>query len=40
MVSTSCSLLHVPYSVKNEPRNRIGEWLSFAVEKTEEIMLV
>ncbi len=37
IVSTSCSLLHVPYSVKNEPDNDIKPWISFAIEKVEEV---
>ena len=36
IVSTSCSLLHTPYSVMNEPESGIKEWLSFCLEKTEE----
>jgi 5-methyltetrahydropteroyltriglutamate--homocysteine methyltransferase len=40
IVSTSCSLLHVPYSVKNEPENHINNHMSFACEKVEEISLI
>ena len=40
IVSTSCSLLHVPYTVKNEPDNFIKNWFSFAVEKTAEVSLI
>ncbi|MFP4521555.1 MAG: 5-methyltetrahydropteroyltriglutamate--homocysteine S-methyltransferase, partial [Fibrobacterota bacterium] len=40
IVSTSCSLLHVPYSVRQEPENKINGMFSFAVEKTEEVALL
>jgi 5-methyltetrahydropteroyltriglutamate--homocysteine methyltransferase len=37
IISTSCSLLHVPYSLKNEPESVIKQWMAFAVEKVEEV---
>ena len=37
IVSTSCSLLHVPYSTKNEPESEIKTWMAFALEKVEEV---
>ena len=37
IVSTGCSLLHVPYSLRNEPDSDIKQWLAFAVEKVEEV---
>ncbi|MCW8965587.1 MAG: 5-methyltetrahydropteroyltriglutamate--homocysteine S-methyltransferase, partial [Candidatus Pacearchaeota archaeon] len=37
IISTSCSLLHVPYSLKNEPESAIKQWLAFAVEKVDEV---
>ncbi len=40
IVSTSCSLLHIPYTVKNEPENDMNRWFSFAIEKIEEVVLV
>ncbi|MDI6402167.1 5-methyltetrahydropteroyltriglutamate--homocysteine S-methyltransferase [Balneolaceae bacterium ANBcel3] len=40
IVSTSCSLLHVPYSLRNEPESEIKSWLAFAVEKVEEVALL
>ncbi len=39
-VGTSCSLLHVPYSLKYEDELQIKEWLSFAVEKLDEVALL
>jgi len=36
--STSCSLQHVPYTVKNEPQSPILSWLSFALEKVQETL--
>jgi 5-methyltetrahydropteroyltriglutamate--homocysteine methyltransferase len=40
IVSTSCSLLHVPYTVANEKNDGIINWLSFAYEKTLEVSLL
>ena len=40
IVSTSCSLLHVPYSAAAEPDSSIKPWLSFAYEKIRELVLV
>jgi 5-methyltetrahydropteroyltriglutamate--homocysteine methyltransferase len=40
IISTSCSLLHVPYSLKNEPESAIKQWLAFAVEKVEEVAFI
>ena len=40
VVSTSCSLLHSPYSVKNEPESAIKKYLAFACEKVEEVSLL
>ena len=37
IVSTSCSLLHIPYSTKNEPESEIKPWMAFALEKVEEV---
>ena len=37
IVSSSCSLLHLPYSTNNEPESKVKELLSFACEKLEEI---
>jgi 5-methyltetrahydropteroyltriglutamate--homocysteine methyltransferase len=39
IVSTSCSLLHVPYSLEYEEKLdlRIKEWMSFAKEKLHEV---
>lgn len=37
IISTSCSLLHVPYSTIHEPENEIRSWLAFAVEKVDEV---
>ena len=37
IVSTSCSLLHIPYSTKNEPESEIKSWMAFALEKVEEV---
>ena len=36
IVSTSCSLLHTPYTVENEPDSDIKKWMSFCLEKTSE----
>ncbi len=42
IVSTSCSLLHTPFSLKYEQKlnPQIKEWLSFALEKLQEISLI
>mgnify|MGYP000018977048 CR=1 FL=1 len=40
IISTSCSLLHVPYSAANEPDSEIKPWIAFAVEKVEEVALL
>jgi 5-methyltetrahydropteroyltriglutamate--homocysteine methyltransferase len=42
IVSSSCSLLHVPYSLEyeNKLNSQIKSWLSFALEKLEEISLI
>lgn len=40
IISTSCSLLHVPYSTKNEPESELKKWLSFALEKVEEVAFI
>jgi 5-methyltetrahydropteroyltriglutamate--homocysteine methyltransferase len=39
-LGTSCSLLHVPFTLKYEDSLKIKEWLSFAVEKLDEIRLL
>ncbi len=39
-VGTSCSLLHVPFSLEFEPNLAIKEWLSFGVEKVAEVALL
>ena len=40
LISTSCSLLHVPYSRANEPESPIREWLAFGLDKVEEVALL
>ncbi len=42
IVSTSCSLLHVPYTLKYEDRldEEIKGWLSFALEKLREVNVI
>ncbi|MDR1469997.1 MAG: 5-methyltetrahydropteroyltriglutamate--homocysteine S-methyltransferase [Spirochaetaceae bacterium] len=40
IVSSSCSLLHSPYSVKNEPESAVKKYLAFAAEKVEEVALL
>ena len=42
LVSSSCSLLHVPFSLKYEEKmdEEIKNWLSYGVEKLDEIALV
>ena len=41
-ISTSCSLLHVPYTLANETKldPTLTSWLSFALEKLDEVALV
>jgi 5-methyltetrahydropteroyltriglutamate--homocysteine methyltransferase len=40
-VSTSCSLLHVPYDVSREDLHpRLAGWLSFARQKVDEVVLL
>lgn len=39
-VGTSCSLLHVPFTLKYEENLAIKEWLSFAVEKLDEVAIL
>lgn len=38
-IGTSCSLLHVPFSLKYEDLE-IKEWLSFAIEKLDEVAIL
>ncbi|MDR0641503.1 MAG: 5-methyltetrahydropteroyltriglutamate--homocysteine S-methyltransferase [Treponema sp.] len=40
VVSTSCSLLHSPYSIKNEGQGDVKKYLAFAYEKVEEVSLL
>jgi len=42
IVGTSCSLLHVPFTLKYEEKldNEIKSWLAFAIEKLKELFLV
>ena len=42
LVSSSCSLLHTPFSLKYEEKmdKEIKNWLSYAVEKLDEISLI
>jgi 5-methyltetrahydropteroyltriglutamate--homocysteine methyltransferase len=42
IISSSCSLLHSPYSLKYEEKldKSIKNWLSFALEKLEELTLI
>ncbi|MDR1529829.1 MAG: 5-methyltetrahydropteroyltriglutamate--homocysteine S-methyltransferase [Burkholderiales bacterium] len=40
IISTCCSLLHAPYSVRSEPQNEIKQWLAFSIEKVEEVALL
>jgi 5-methyltetrahydropteroyltriglutamate--homocysteine methyltransferase len=40
VVSTSCSLVHSPYSVKSEPESAVKKHLAFAAEKVEEVALL
>ncbi len=39
-VATSCSLLHVPYSVANEPDSPVKPLLAFGCEKVAEVVLL
>ena len=42
LVSSSCSLLHTPFTLKYEDKmdNEIKNWLSYAVEKLDEVNLI
>jgi 5-methyltetrahydropteroyltriglutamate--homocysteine methyltransferase len=40
IISTSCSLLHVPYRLEYENASDINKWLSFAFEKVKETSLL
>ena len=40
IISSSCSLLHIPYTTKSEPESKIKKWMSFACEKLDEIALL
>ncbi len=42
LISSSCSLLHVPFSLKYEEKmdKQIKNWLSYSVEKLDEISLI
>lgn len=42
LVSSSCSLLHTPFTLKYEEKldKQIKSWLSYAVEKLEEVSLI
>lgn len=42
IISTSCSLLHVPYSLKYEKKmdSEIKDWLSYGVEKLRELNVI
>ena len=40
IISSSCSLMHVPYSVENEPECSLNKFFSFAFEKTYEIKAI
>ncbi len=42
IVSSSCSLLHVPFTLKYEEKmsSQIKNWLSYAVEKLDEVALI
>jgi len=42
LISSSCSLLHVPFTLKYEQKmeNEIKNWLSYGVEKLDEIALL
>ncbi|MBL0687327.1 MAG: 5-methyltetrahydropteroyltriglutamate--homocysteine S-methyltransferase, partial [Sulfurospirillum sp.] len=42
LISSSCSLLHVPFTLKYEEKqnSEIKNWLSYAVEKLDEVSLI
>ncbi|HRX16305.1 MAG TPA: 5-methyltetrahydropteroyltriglutamate--homocysteine S-methyltransferase, partial [Spirochaetota bacterium] len=40
IISTSCSLLHVPYTKENEPHSDLTKWFAFAREKVKETALL
>ena len=40
IISTSCSLQYVPYTLDNEPDSEIKKWLSFAHSKVDEVALI
>jgi 5-methyltetrahydropteroyltriglutamate--homocysteine methyltransferase len=40
IISSSCSLLHIPYTAETEPESKIKKWMSFAYEKLDEIALL
>lgn len=40
ILSTSCSLLHVPYTVQNESDSSVKPWMSFAYEKLDELSVL
>jgi 5-methyltetrahydropteroyltriglutamate--homocysteine methyltransferase len=40
IVSSSCSLLHLPYSVQNEPDSDVKKLMAFACEKIDELMIL
>jgi len=42
LVSTSCSLLHTPFTLKYEDKmnNNIKDWLSYSLEKLDEVNLI
>jgi 5-methyltetrahydropteroyltriglutamate--homocysteine methyltransferase len=42
MVSASCSLLHMPYDVENEPDldDKVKSWLAFAEQKNNEVVVL
>ena len=40
IISSSCSLLHCPYSAANEPDSPVKKWFSFALEKLDETVLL
>ncbi len=40
IVSTSCSLLHTPFSLSGEPESRLSQWLAFCSEKVDEVALL
>jgi 5-methyltetrahydropteroyltriglutamate--homocysteine methyltransferase len=40
IVSTSCSLLHTPYSLEKEGGGPVERWLAFAKEKVRELVLI